>query len=141
MIVVPNTADLLMLKYILNALAQDGGAPPSGGERALRLYTNNLNPSKSTEIEDLTEASEAGYSPITLTGVSWTFSTSSGGTNSAIYSEQAFNFTEGVTVYGYYVTTTEGTPKLLYAERFTDGPYGLISSGGQITVVPFLAAN
>lgn len=141
MIVVPNTGDILMLKYILNALAQDGNSPPSGGERALKLFTNNVNPSKSLELDDLIESTAAGYAAITLTGVSWTFGTSSGGTNSAVYEEQVFNFTTGVTAYGYYVTTTEATPQILFAERFTDGPYPLISSGGQISVTPFLAAN
>ena len=32
-LVVPNTADILMLEYILNIVAQDGGAAPAGGGR------------------------------------------------------------------------------------------------------------
>ena len=32
-LVVPNDSDLLMLQYIVNTLAQDGSAGPSGGER------------------------------------------------------------------------------------------------------------
>ena len=66
-LVVPNTADILMLEYILNIVAQDGGAAPAGGERCLRLYTNNLSPGKSNVIADITQATAAGYSSITLT--------------------------------------------------------------------------
>lgn len=140
-LVVPNTADVLMLQYILNAIAQDGNAAPAGGERVLRLYTNNVSPAKTTEIEDLTEATQAGYTAITLTGTNWTFASSSEGSNSAVYSEQTFNFTTAVTAYGYYVTTSEVTPQILFVERFTDGAYVLTSGGGQITVSPILTAN
>jgi len=58
-----------------------------------------------------------------------------------LYSEQAFDFTTRTTVYGYYVTTIEGTPKLLWMERFTDGPYLLPVDGGEIGVTPKIELN
>jgi hypothetical protein len=139
-LVVPNTADILMLEYILNIVAQDGGAAPAGGERCLRLYTNNLSPGKSNVIADITQATAAGYSSITLTGAEWTTS-SVANVNTAEYSQQTFTFTTGVTVYGYYVTTTEVTPKLLWVERFSTAPYILPAGGGEIAISPRLVLN
>lgn len=140
-LVVPNISDVLMLQYIVNMIAQDGAAAPVGGERCLRLFSNNLTPGKSTVIGDITEADGlTGYTPITLVGSSWT-TTSSGGVNTAVYSEQTFAFTTGVTIYGYYVTTIEGTPRLLWVERFSTAPYTLPAGGGEIAVSPRFTLN
>lgn len=137
-LVVPNEADLQMLKFVVNYVATDGGTPPAGGDRLLRLYTNNVSPGKSTVIGDLTEATEAGYSAITLTGTSWTIATSLG-VNSATYALQTFTFSEAVTAYGYYVTTQDD--ELLWVERFSDGPYVLSSDGGNMAVTPKVNFN
>lgn len=140
-LVVPNTADVLMLQYIVNMVGQDGNAAPSGGNRLLRLFSNNLTPGKTTVLADVTEATApTGYVPITLTGTSWTTS-SANGINSVSYAEQAFTFTTGVTIFGYYVTTNEVTPKLLWIERFSTAPYTLPSGGGEIAVSATLNAN
>jgi hypothetical protein len=137
-LVVPNTADILMLKYIVNYIGTDGLTPPSGGNRVLKLYTNDVTPGKSTVIGDLTQATQTGYAPITLTGTSWTITTNSG-INSATYSTQTFTFTQAVTSYGYYITTQAN--ELLWAERFFNGPYTLPPEGGEIAVIPNLIAN
>lgn len=140
-LVVPNTADVLMLQYVINKIAQDGGAAPSGGDRALKLFTNNLSPGKTTVLADITEASGAtGYSAYTLAGSSWTTS-SVAGVNAAEYSEQVFSFTTAVTVYGYYVTTIEAIPQLLWVERFSTAPYTLPSGGGDIAITPRITFN
>lgn len=137
-LVVPNEADLQMLKFVVNYVATDGGIPPAGGDRLLRLYTNNLTPSKATVIGDITEATEAGYSAITLVGTSWTIATSLG-VNSATYALQTFTFTEAVTAYGYYITTQDD--ELLWVERFSDGPYILSSEGGGMAITPKINFN
>jgi len=130
----------LMLQYIVNMIGQDGNAAPSGGNRCLRLFTNNVTPDKSTEIGDLSEASVGGYAPITLAGTSWTTQTVLG-VNSAVYSEQTFTFSTGVTVYGYYVTTIEGSPRLLWLERFSNSPYILPVDGGEVAISLKLTLN
>lgn len=136
-LVTPNDGEILMLKYILNMIAQDGGTAPAGGHRLLRLFTNNLSPSETTALGDITEASgSTGYLPVTLTGSGWTISLLSGDAATGLYSEVAFPFTTRVTLYGYYVTTIEGTPKLLWLERFTNGPYTLVDTGGEVAVTP-----
>ena len=45
-----------------------------------------------------------------------------------------------VSVYGYFVTNNAGTV-LLWAERFTDGPYNLPSGGGSIKITPSIEAS
>lgn len=135
-LVVPDSGDVLMLKYIVNQLKQDGNAGEAGGERKLHLFTNNYTPSKSTGLGDLTESTEAGYTAVTLSGASWTVATSTAGTNSAVYSEQVFTFTTAVTVYGYYITTIEGSPNLLWVERFSNAPFSLPAGGGEIGITP-----
>src|SRR5438046_2667618 len=134
-LVVSNISELLMLQYIVNMLGQDGNAAPAGGERLLRLFTNNLTPGESTVLADVTEATAAGYARITLAGASWT-TTQVAGTTTAVYSQQTFTFTTAVTVYGYYVTTIEGTPRLLWLERFTSAPFQLPPGGGQVSIDP-----
>ena len=133
-LVVPNSSDLLMLQYIINALAQDGAAGPSGGERLLRLYDNNFVPSKNTVVGNLTETSASGYTALTLSGANWTVATSTLGTNSATYSEQTFNFSTAVTIYGYYVTDLSSN--LLWVERFSTAPFTLPAGGGEIAITP-----
>lgn len=137
-LVVPNIADLQMLKYVVNYIATDGDTPPSGGNRLLRLYKNNLTPGKSTVFGDITETTEDGYAAIVLTGTSWTIATNLG-VNSATYAIQTFTFTEEVTAYGYFVTDQDDN--LLWVERFSDGPYILSSDGGQMAVTPKLNFN
>lgn len=129
-----------MLQYIVNMVGQDGGTAPSGGHRLLRLFTNNVTPGKSSVLSDFTETTTSGYAPYTMSGSSWT-TTSSGGVNSAVYSEHTFSFTTGATIYGYYVTTIEAIPKLLWVERFSTAPYTLPSGGGEIAISPSITFN
>lgn len=140
-LLVPDIGEILMLQYLVNMLSTDGSAGPSGGERLLRLFTNNLTPSESTTLGTVTEAAGAtGYAPITLVGASWT-TTQVAGTTTAVYSEQTFSFTTAVTVYGYYVTTIGGSPALLWLERFSGAPFILPSGGGQIAISPRISLD
>jgi hypothetical protein len=130
-----------MLQYITNMIGQDGGSAPSGGQRCLRLFTNNITPGDTTAINDLTEATTpTGYQPITLAGASWT-TVITNGSGLAVYSQQIFTFTTGVTLYGYYVTTIGVSPQLLWVEVFTNTPWTLPDGGGQVGVTPQFAMN
>lgn len=132
-LVVPDASEILMLQYLVNMLATDGSAGPSGGHRLLRLYTNNPTIDDSITYGGLTEAVATGYAPITLVGSSWT-TTQSVGITTAVYSEQTFTFTTAVTVYGYYVTNL-GT-SLLWVEKFSGAPFQLPAGGGEIAITP-----
>ena len=132
-LVVPDTAEILMLQYLVNMLSTDGSAGPSGGHRLLRLFTNNATIDDSITFGGLTEATASGYAPFTLVGSAWT-TTQSVGVTTAVYSEQTFTFTTGVTVYGYYVTNLGSS--LLWVEKFSGAPFTLPAGGGEIAITP-----
>lgn len=84
----------------------------------LKLFTNDVTPSDSSTVASFTEATESGYSESTLTGSNWAASTSAGVTT-AIYNGSTgvdFTFNEAVTIYGYFITSNDGTV-LIGAER------------------------
>jgi hypothetical protein len=139
-IVVPNSSDQLMLSFILNKATTSGAAPTSpAGDRKLKLFSNNLVPTKTTVLGDLTEVTTAGYSDITLTGSNWTISNIDGD-NVAQYPIQTFNITSSVNVYGYYITNYTGTD-LIWVERFATAPFELPPGGGVITVTLKITLN
>jgi hypothetical protein len=139
-LVVPDVGEILMLQYLVNMLSTDGTAGPSGGQRVLRLYTNNPTVDDSITNSIITEASGAtGYAPITLVGSSWT-TTMTNGTATAVYSAQFFTFTTAVSIYGYYITSQTGG-NLLWVEKFSGAPFQLPTTGGQIAVAPRLSLD
>jgi len=98
---------------------------------SLRLFSNNGTITDATTDAELTEVSSGnGYSPIALTGSSWSINPT-GSTLS--YPQQTWTFTgpKG-NVYGYYVTNASGT--VLWAEKFPTGPYNVQNNGDIINV-------
>lgn len=124
----PDTGENLALEMIVNKTAAQN--------LVLKLYTSNTTPGESDTAGTYTEATGNGYSSITLTGASW--GTASAG--SIAYAQQTFTFTGALgNVYGYFVTqASSGT--LVYAERFTDGPYNIANNGDQIKITPTITA-
>jgi hypothetical protein len=58
-----------------------------------------------------------------------------------VYSQQTWTFTGALgNVYGYY-TTRASSGDLVYAERFTDGPYNIVNNGDQIKLAASLQAE
>jgi hypothetical protein len=130
-LVIPDISEVVLLNNMLNI------ATPTN--TVLHLYSNNLTPSSTTVIGDVTEVTSGGYASVTLTSSSWTVATSVGGITTATYSEQTFNITTSSTVYGYYITNVAGD--LLWLERFTAAPFQLPGSGGQILVTSTISLN
>ena len=131
-LVVPNiSGEILMLQYIVGLVNADNPV--------LHLFSNDVTPSDSTVIGDLTEVSgSTGYQAITLVSSNWT-TTQSMGITTAVYSSQTFNFTTGVTTYGYYLSTETG--QLLWLERFSGGPFVYPDSGGNCSVAAKLGLS
>lgn len=97
----------------------------------LRLFSNNFTVTDTTTATELTELSSTnGYTPITLTGSSWSASVTG---SSFSYPTQTWTFTgpKG-NIYGYYITDSSGA--LLMAEKFPSGPYNVQNSGDVINV-------
>jgi hypothetical protein len=121
----------LALQYLVNKAAPQN--------LILCLFTNNITPGESDVIGAYTEASGNGYAAITLTGASWTVS---GSTPTKIaYAAQTFTFTGALgNVYGYYLKRATGG-ELVWAERFSDGPYNIQHNGDTITITPQITAD
>lgn len=118
---VPDVGKVELLKYMLkNSTAQN---------QILHLYSNDPTISDLTVLTDFTEVTGSGYSPINITGSSWNVNLIN---TTASYAEQTFVFTGSVVAYGYYVTNTNGD--LLWCERFTNAPFTIPGSGGQIAI-------
>ena len=123
--------EILLLQYIVGMVNADNPV--------LHLYGNDITPSDSTVIGDLTEVAGAtGYASVTLLSANWT-TTQSGGVTTAVYSEQTFTFTTDATSYGYYVT--DESNNLLWLERFSGAPFDIPDGGGTISITAKLTLS
>jgi hypothetical protein len=129
-LVVPDQkGEILMLQYIVGMVNADNPV--------LHLFSNDVTPSDSTVVGDLTEVGgSTGYAAITLVSSNWTTS-QTGGVTTAVYSEQTFTFTTVARSYGYYVTNETG--QLLWLERFSGAPFDIPDGGGTISITSKLA--
>jgi len=123
-LVVPAIAEIVLLNYIVNKVAP--------GNPVLHLYTNSPTLADALTTATITEATQAGYAPITLASAGWT-TTNVGNVVTAVYSEVTFTFTTSATLMGYWVSTTAGA--LLWAEAFS-GSFALPVSGGTVSIAP-----
>jgi hypothetical protein len=133
-LVVPNGGEVIALSYLVNKVATPENL-------VLCLYKSNTTPGETDVLGTYTEADFTGYSRITLTGASWTVT--GGAPSSASYAEQTFTSTAGSQnqdVYGYYLKRL-GTGDLVYAERFSDGPYHIANNGDAIKVTPAITGD
>ena len=128
-LLVPDVGEVRLLSYALNKLVPEN--------QILKLFTNNVTPAEGDVAGTFTEATFTGYVAITLTGANWTVATVTGVTTGS-QAQQTFASTANQAtqlVYGYYVVgATSGI--LLWAERFTDGPYAIAVNGDQILITP-----
>lgn len=121
----PNVGEVLLLRYMLNNLSSDNAR--------LHLFTNNITPGENDVLTDYTEATAPGYSSISLSGPTWTFTTLSG-TTTATYPVQTFTMSTSTTIRGFYLTNNAST-SLIMGESF-DSAINLPSGGGQIQIDP-----
>lgn len=132
-LLVPDVGEAEMLARILGKNGSPAGL-------SLQLFENDKTPGESDVHGDYTAPNDGSYGAQALTGASWTIATDAGVTE-ASYAQQTFTFAgEGSaqSIYGYFVTsTTAGSATvLLWAERFTDGPYTIPTGGGTIRITP-----
>lgn len=132
-LLVPNQGEEIALAALLNKTAPQ--------ELDLCLYQNDKTPAETDTESDYTEADFTGYSAIQLTAANWTITP--GAPTEAAYAQQTFTSSAGEQnqdVYGYYLKQrTSG--KLVYAERFSDGPYNIVNDGDAIKVTPKITAD
>lgn len=132
-LVLPNQGEKIALEALV--------AKTAGQNLILKLFKSNTTPGESDTEATYTEADFTGYSAITLTAANW--SVSEGAPTEASYAQQTFTSTAGSqsqNVYGYYlVQVTSG--KLVWAERFSDGPYTIVNNGDSIKVTPKITCD
>lgn len=121
-LVINNNAEVIMLRNITNNTAPEN--------LVLKLYSNNVTPTETDAANTYTEASGGGYAAVGLVAANWNFS--SGDPAVADYPQVTWTFTGTVgNIYGYFVVqATSGL--LIWAERFTNGPYNIQNNGDQI---------
>ena len=131
-LVVPDQkGEILMLQYIVGMVVADNPV--------LHLYSNDVTPSDTTVVGDLTEVGPStGYVAITLTSQNWT-TTQIGGVTTAVYSQQTFVFATNATSYGYFVTNETGS--LLWLERFSGAPFTIPDGGGTVSITSKLTLS
>ena len=137
-LVVPNSGKIVLLKYLVNKIAQNGGAPSASGDRVLALFKNDHEPAETDSFDDYQEPSPStGYARVNLSGTSWTTSEDEISVCAAIYNDYVeFNLDETITLYGYFIINQD--EQLLWAESFATGPITLPVGGGQVLIKPKL---
>ena len=129
----PNQGEEIALAALLNKTAPQ--------DLDLCLFKNDYTPVEGTTEANVTAADFTGYSVIQLTAASWTIT--QGAPTSAAYAQQTFTSSAGSQnqpIYGYYVKQrTSG--KLVWAERFSDGPYTIVNNGDAIKVTPTITCD
>lgn len=129
-LVIPTVGELELLQILVNK-----NSPTS---LILGLYSNNYVPDQTSQISNVTSLSGGGYSSATLTGAGWTTS-SPGGAGTISYSNVTFTFSGAQTIYGWYITNTDGD--LLMLQRFSGGPYSIPADGGKVILTPVLTLD
>jgi hypothetical protein len=127
-LVVPNVGEDLILQYAVNKDAPE--------DLVLKLFKSDTTPAESDTAATFTESDWTGYSSSSLTGASW--NATPGDPSQVDYAQQIFTSSADQAVqqnYGYFLVRTTGT-ELMWAERFTDGPYPIENDGDQIKVTP-----
>lgn len=125
----------------MNQIYPDVGLVPmlqeiTGFDKYYRLFTNNVTPSRTTVVADLTEAAWTGYAAQILTSGNWTLFGVAGHVGTIQAAPQAFLNSSGapVNAYGYFVTDSTGTI-LFAAARFDSAPITK-ADGDYFTVLP-----
>lgn len=127
-LLVPNAGEVAMANFIFNKAAQENFT--------LRAYTNNITPAETDTTATYTEAAGNGYAAIALIAANWTVT--GGNPTTVAAPQQTWTFTGNLgNVYGYYFNGTTSTT-LMWAERFSDGPYNIFNNGDQIKLTPQL---
>ena len=89
-----------------------------GQDLVLHLYVNDFIPDYDSAVEDFDEVGKESYIQKVLLPNEWDFDFSPKDNPVAVYPEITFKFlAAGFTVYGYFVTSKEGTV-VRWAERF-----------------------
>lgn len=125
-LLVPNEAEETIFAAFLNKTAAQ--------ELDLQLFSSNTTPAEGDTAATYTIVAGGGYADIQLTAANWTITP--GGPTTAAQPQQTFTFTGAVgNVFGYLVIQRI-SGKIMWSERFTNGPFDIQNNGDEIKVTP-----
>lgn len=103
----------------------------------LHIFVNNITPTKTTVLANLTEASWTGYASQTLTSGSWISLGVNSNVGTLVYPTCTFVNTGGTpqNAYGFYITDNAVT-KLLAVGLFDSAPITLPATTGTYSFIP-----
>ena len=128
-LIFPTVGDNVSLELIVNRSAPQN--------LVMKLYVNDITPAKDDTATAYLEASGFGYSPVIIPGASW----GAAAAGSIAGPQQVFTFTGALgNVYGYFMVQ-QASGILVYAERFSNGPYPIMTNGDKIEITPTIQAN
>lgn len=130
---VNDVAEVEMLNRVL-------GKDTSPETVKLHLFQNDHTPGEADTLSSFTEPDDSSYAAVELTAGSWTVATESG-TTEASYAQQSFTLageTPAQDYYGYFFSSTKNDDSsfVIWAEKFSDGPYTIPTGGGVIRITP-----
>lgn len=132
-LLVPNVGENITLSYLT-------GKTTTVRNLIYNLFATNVTPAETDTAGSYTAAAGGGYSPITLTGASWTIT--NGAPTAATYAQQTWTFTGALTtnptIYGYYVTRVTDAD-LVLAETFSS--FTPANNGDQILLTPQITCD
>jgi hypothetical protein len=132
-LVLPNQGETIGLEALV--------AKTAGQNLILKLFKSNTTPAETDTEDTYTEADFTGYEAVTLTAANWV--ATAGAPSNIAYAQQTFTSSEdsqNQPVYGYYLVQVS-SGKLVWAERFTDGPYTIVNNGDAIKVTPVITCD
>ena len=120
-LVIPTLSANRMLAHILNAETPQ--------DLVLKLFENDREPEPDDTAEDYREP--GGYTSHLLAGFDWNIAEGKATAPVQVFQFRGFKGD----VHGYFVVTG-ASGKLMWAERFSDGPYRIQNNGDKVTVLP-----
>ena len=137
-LLVPNQAEARMIGMLVNATTAQNL------NLVLRLYKNNLTPASTDVLADYTESTFTNYAAVTLTSGSWTVTAATSGAPATATQTSATTFsctaTTSELTYGYYLQQA-GATVIMWAERFSDGPYTIANNGDKVILAAALTLS
>ena len=129
-LVVPNEGELILLDYMLKDVSVTA-------DYILRLFKNDVTPDQDSTDGTFTEADFTDYAEVTMTRANWQAAVTATGKGESSYGTAPQSWTCGATgntIYGYWVETTDVTPKILWAERFATSR--VLADGDVLNITP-----
>jgi hypothetical protein len=129
-LLVPNPSLSVVLQIILNKDAPE--------ELDLKIFQNDYTPVATSAVGDFTEATFTGYADVELDSAEFSTPTTADPSVSTYSAPENFASTANQSsqdCYGYYIIRRV-TGDLVWAERFTDGPYNILNDGDNFNVTP-----